>query len=353
MRLLRLIGLAVSLVLAPQLACAQSPGPGKPQFDDRQQVLAIYSTVRVLFDNEDFRNLERLANEFRDAGAVTSSGRPNLDAYYGAFASYPITGEMKDPRIDKAQRWLAAYPESKTAHIVMATLLEFRTMALGQLAGNSVLAGTKALYDSVPSKIEKGYKETEQFLTDNEPVLRDEPHYYSLRIDTAAQRGAKEEEILAMYKSAETRFPNYFQLKYEALIWLSNIWNYDPAKIDAFISKATETSRAQNGEGDYTDLYWWYYVLHAKDELFTTTKVNWPHLRQGIEDRIKRFGGSSNANNYAMLACLAGDKAIAKRMFGLIGNHFDPEIWNNQTLNQCWLWAVQDRGIPLGRVLTP
>jgi len=163
----------------------------------------------------------------------------------------------------------------------------------------------------------------------------------------------KEEELLALYKSAETRFPNYFQLKYEALVWLSSLWNYDPVKIDALITEATEASRAQNGQADYADLYWWHYVVHAKNDLFTTSKVSWPRLRQGIEDRIRQFPGSSNANNYAMLACLAGDKPIAKRMFGLIERHFDPEVWNNQTLYQCWQWAVEDRGVPLGRVLTP
>jgi hypothetical protein len=95
------------------------------------------------------------------------------------------------------------------------------------------------------------------------------------------------------------------------------------------------------------------YALHSRGDLFTATKANWPRLRQGIEDRIKRFGGATNANRYAMLACLAGDKAIAKRMFEKIGNTFDPEIWNQQSLNQCWSWAIEDRGVPLGQVLTP
>ena len=347
-RLLRLIGLAVSLALAPQLAGAQSPNLGKPQFDDRQQVLAIYATVKVLFNNEDFMTLEKFADEFRILGSVTSSGLPNLDAYYGAFNSYPITGEMSDPRIDKTKRWLAAYPNSRTAHIVMGILLEYRTLALTQLGGNSVLAGTKALYDTVPAKIEQGYRDTEQFLTDNESLLRDEPYYYGLKIDIAARRGAKEDEILALYKSAETQFPGYFQPKYQALLWLSRFWNDDPKKIDAFITAATEASRAQNGEGDYADLYWWHHVLHANSNLFTQTKVNWPRLRRGIEDRIKRFGGSSNANRYAMLACLAGNKAVA--LFEMIGNTFDPEVWyTQQTLDQCWLWALLDVGGPLGR----
>lgn len=353
MRLLQVPGFAISLALASQHAFAQSPDVGRPQFDDRQQVLAIYSTVRVLFDNEDFRNLERLADGFRDGRAVTSSGRPDLDAYYGAFASYPITGDMSDPRIDKAKRWLSAYPKSSAAHIVMGTLLENQTLALSQLAGNSVLAGTKALYDSAPAKIENGFKEAERFLVENEPLLRDEPYYYGLRIDFAARRGAKEEEILGLYRTARTRFPDYFTLKFEALLWLANSWGFDPGRVDAFISEATESSRAGNGQGDYADLYWWLYVLHAKGDLFTATKANWPRLRQGIEDRIKRFGGATNANRYAMLACLAGDKAIAKRMFEKIGNTFDPEIWNQQSLNQCWSWAIEDRGVPLGQVLTP
>jgi len=63
-----------------------------------------------------------------------------------------------------------------------------------------------------------------------------------------------------------------------------------------------------------------------------------------------RFGGSSNANRYAMLACRAGDKVIAKSMFEKIGDSFDPEVWDRQTLEQCLFWAVEDRGEPLGRL---
>lgn len=350
MRLLRLIGLVASLALAPQLAVAQSPGPGRPQFDDRQQVLAINATVKVLFENDDFTTLEKLADEFRTLGSVTSSGRPNLDAFYGSFNWYPITGELSDPRIGKTKRWLAAFPNSRAAHIVMGIVLENRTLALGQLAGNSVIAGTKALYEGVPAKIGQGFRDTERFLTDSEPLLEDEPFYHSLRLDLAARRGAKEEEILAMYKTAATRFPDYYQLKFEAFLWLSQVWNNDPGKIEAFISEATIISSAQNGEGDYADLYWWRHVLHGGGNPFTQTKASWPRVRHGIEDRIKRFGGLSNANHYALLACFAGDQAIAKRMFEMIGNNFDPEVWDTQkTLDQCWLWAIQDVGGPLGR----
>jgi hypothetical protein len=230
-------------------------------------------------------------------------------------------------------------------------LLEFQALALSQLGGNSVIAGSKALYDAIPAEIEKGFAAAAQELVANAKLLKDEPFYYGLRMDIAARRGAPDSEITDLYTSAQKQMPDYFMPKYQALLWLAEHWKYDPAKVDALISDAASVSRAQNGDGDYADLYWWVYAIHSKRELFTEMRASWPRMRRGMDDRIKRYRGATNANRYALLACLAGDQKQAKRMFEIAGQTIDPEVWEDQLmLYQCWYWAMEGRGEPLGKV---
>ena len=328
-------------------AGAAEPVDGPP--DAWAQHQAISQTTQVLFRAGDFATLEKQAADYRGDAARTVSGYPSLDLFYLSFDGYAPSGDVDDPRIGVVKHWIAAYPRSATPHIVMGILLKDQALAFGQLAHTSGVAGTKALLDTAPEKFVRYLSDAEHFLKSHDALLRDDPFYYRLRIEIASLRGADEPELMNLYMTGQNRAPANYGLAYQALIDLAGKWNYDEARIDAFISQAADAARKQEGDSFYVNLYWWMSVEHYKWKLFDEVKADWPRMRRGMDDMLKRFPGPYNANRYALMACLAGDRGTTRVMLDQVGRAADPDVWQaRQYIDQCWHWSHGGSGQPLG-----
>ena len=327
-------------------ACAGSQSAPPDAWAQHQ---AISQTAQVLFHAGDFATLEKQAADYRTSSTRTVSGYPSLDLFYTSFDTYSPNGDVEDTRIGSVKRWIAAYPRSATPLIVMGILLKDQALAFGQLARNSGIAGTNALLDTAPEKFVSRLMDAERFLKSHEKQLRDDPYYYRLLIDVASLRGASEPEIMSLYMAGQTRSPANYGLAFQALIQLAGKWTYDRARIDAFIAQAADASLKAEGDSFYVNLYWWMSVTHYKWKLFEEVSADWPRLKRGMTDMLKRYPGPYNANRYALMACLAGDRETTRSMLDQVGRSPDADVWQaRQYIDQCWRWSHGSTGQPLG-----
>lgn len=342
-------GCVLVAIIAGSFGSQSCAGSQAAPPDAWAQHQAISQTTQVLFRAGDFATLEKQAADYRGGSARTLSGYASLDLFYNSFDAYSPYGDIDDPRIGSVKRWIAAYPRSATALIVMGILLKDQALAFGQLAHTSGLAGTNALMGTAPEKFVSRLLDAERFLKSHEKQLRDDPYYYRLLIDVASLRGATEQEIMGLFLAGQNRTPANYGLAYQALIQLADKWNYDKSRIDAFIREATDASQPQEGDSFYVNLYWWMSVTHYKWKLFEEVSADWPRLKRGMADMLKRYPGPYNANRYALMACLAGDRQTTKSMLDQVGLSPDADVWQaRQYIDQCWTWSHGGTGRPLG-----
>ena len=77
--------------------------------------------------------------------------------------------------------------------------------------------------------------------------------------------------------------------------------------------------------------------------LFTSTKANWPTMRQGFRDMLSRRTSIDWTNRFAYLACVAQDKPTAAELLRQVGDAPVLTFWGRgntrQTFETCARWA--------------
>jgi len=246
---------------------------------------------------------------------------------------------------------MKAFPKSPTPYIVTAILMKDQAESLAQLAGNATLAGTGVLQDRALKVFMARVADADKFLVDHDALLRDDPYYPVIRLQTAALAGSSPEGLARLFEELRKRQPGNFDLYELAMLQQVEAWRFNSGLIDAFIRGAADASKASDGDAFYVNLYWSLSANLYKWRLFEFSSIDWARMRRGMADMVARYPGPYNANRYALLSCLAGDADTAKAMFSEMHGLPDPDVWQSaQALSQCWHWANSGTGQPLGRL---
>lgn len=274
----------------------------------------LEARVRGLFEEERFDELDQLAQELREKRVMNADGWWLLPSFYWDLHKRYDDNE-KGLVADWARfvRWIEHNPKSLTARIALA---EFFVIYAGR--GKRALKGGEgeAIYTERMNQAYEILMEARK-LPDKDPFW----HMVMGRVAQGQKWPAERfDEMLEEGLQMEPTFPALITTRAKTLRGKTGQWE----------TYADKEYRRAGGLG--VESYARIVMLMPKSykNVFTETKASWPLTREGLLTMRKKYPDSQEIiNNTALLASLAGDQDLAREMFSLMGNSYDPHVWKD------------------------
>ena len=280
----------------------------------------------------DARRLERTIDGWNIPSCVYFDGRPRLAALRGAF----------DAAFSREQDWTKIYAriqelKKQFPNKTFVALAEadywivYAWDARGNGYASSVTQDGWKLFRERLEKAEKVLLDSKDYASAN-PIWYDE----MLTVQSALDRSGDEKTktFLEGAKKSETYYPLYFTM----LNYMLPKWGGSWATVDSFVQWSVDNTKDVDGNSLYARLYWSAYQgLRPEERLFKDTRASWPKMKKGFEDMMARHPQSKwNLNNFAMFACMAGDKKTFRALRKQIGKDVAEDAWQgSETLDLC------------------
>jgi Domain of unknown function (DUF4034) len=292
---------------------------------DTQPARAFRTTVRNLFNEEKFQQLEEIAGTVRFPKERLRGGAWKLSAFYQIVqgpGSLTSTDAVWNEHVERLQRWIAAKPNSITPRVALAQCyLRMAWKARGNGYGNTVTADDWKLFKQRVQQAQDTLEQAESAST------KDAQWYRNMQIVARAQgwERSRAEDLLQKASSAE---PGYFYFYNEYANFLLPKWYGKPGESEAFAR--TIADRIGGPEGDFV-----YFRIAAglncckpKAQM---PDISWDRVKQGFA-AVEQLYGSTNhqLNALAFMAVRQGDREFAQQLFARIADDWDEDVWHSK-----------------------
>jgi hypothetical protein len=292
----------------------------------------LTSQVKKLFENGNYAELDRMADQFRKNKSRFPDGVWKLYIFYTGFEMSPYVPEPYFPgAIDMASSWRKTNPKSVTAQCVLASLwADYAWKARGGGYASEIKDQSKPL---MRERLEKAWKII------NEPLasgVADCPKRHDLRLVLAKARGVENKQFEVMYKEALKQAPDYYQLYSTIADYLLPKWHGHVGEWQQFITKVADQNPKREGATIYTRTVWSMFLGNDLQK-FEGSGISWPRMKEGFEEIDRNYPNSSwILNNTAKFACRAGDKeTLRSKMKRIDRNNYYPEAWKDENIDTC------------------
>lgn len=303
--------------------------------NDMQSLRAFGAVVRKLFQQENFKELNCIADSERSSKERLTGGMWKLHEFYWAIKEMQgrPTQEDWDDHLRLARNWVAATPRSITARIVLARFyIDYAWDARGA--------------DTSDTVSDSGWKLLGQRLDMAKATLDEAsalpikcPEWYLAMQDIALGQDwdrARAEDLLRRAIAFE---PDYYYYYRSYSYYLMPQWNGHDGDSAKFAEQA-----ADHLGGDAGDIL--YFQIGEKIVCACNEPefghLSWPRLQKGYDLLEKKYGVSlANLNRLALMAANAVDSVAADGAFKRIGDNWDKSVWNAQEyFDQSKAWAA-------------
>ncbi|MFY0676012.1 MAG: DUF4034 domain-containing protein [Neptuniibacter sp.] len=307
------------------ILCFLSTGAFSNEMAAREEIKA---NVKFLFMNEKFKELDEIAEKYRNPKERTSSGLWKLSIFYYGFNGFTGT-RFKDESYwddlkNKVDKWIKQNPNSPTAHIAKGIILKGYAWKFR--------GGTWA--HNVPKDAWKPFKDNliiaEQHMVNSGGIASIDPHWYEVFARIKTGLGEDSESFKKFIDEGLDKYPNYYQLYFAAIDYLAPKWHGDKLEIEFFANKAVERTRISEGMGLYARIYWYASQTQYDERLFSESNVVWSKMREGIFDVIATHPDSWNIQNFAFFSCLARDQDTTRALLDKMKTPMIMKAWKKQ-----------------------
>ena len=301
-------------------------------FDARAHELQDRADIETeayrLLERQDFESLEALAERYRSTKARTSSGVWKLTSFYEGIRHVFYKDKRDDDHWAAAEKtaraWVEQYPNSPTAHLFYAQILDNRAWSY---RGGGYADKVKP--EDWPLFFE--YIERERaYLEQHKSVAAQDPRWYEMMVGVAYSQGWPKARFEEMLEEGMAREPEYYPLYFAAVVYYSPRWGGSAKAIERFARKVAKRTRQIEGWGLYARIYWHASGAEFGDRLFVDSKVNWENMKKGIDDVVRRFPDDWNVASFARFACLAQDGEKAKELLDRMDEAASWLVWERR-----------------------
>jgi hypothetical protein len=301
----------------------------------------VGGTADAAYFRSDFARLEAMAKYYRDTGARTPAGAWKLSVLYDSLSvdrdpqhpddEYPLKkAEAKD------LKWIAAFPESPTPYIVYSEQL----IAHGWFFRGNGYADTVS--DDAEEKFREYLEQAREVLEKNKSVAAVDPQWYVAISDIAVGEGWDKGQFEPLLAEGLDRFPYYTRIYLAAARFYLPRWGGNIDDFDSFVDDAVRRTASQEGTIIYARIY--ASNAYAFDNMFKTSRVEWPRMYNALNELDQRYPDPRNDNLFAYFACAAGDKIWTAHMMPLITSPPDFEVWQTQeNIDRCRAWTADGK----------
>jgi hypothetical protein len=287
---------------------------------------AIKTEVARLFAAADYAALDALALRYLQ-GERTSSGTWKLDQYdLGLSEAFEHRADDTAYWQDLETRlgnWIAASPDSSAAHLAHARAL--LTRAWGYRGFGYAKDVREQDWQPFRDHVAAARKDLEV----NQETGKANPLWYQMLLEVAKVQKWPVVEYMQLFDEGVARHPAFYQLYFNASSGFQPEWGGSFAAFDDFAKSAQQRSQATEGAAVYARIYWHLFESPLAARVFTETKLDWPLLRQGIQDVLAKYPDQWNINHFAKFACLAGDGELTTELTGRITLLYYSTAWKD------------------------
>lgn len=309
----------------------------------------IENNVKKLFINDDFEELDTIADQYRNPHERTDSGLWKLTIFYSGFDAI-TTSNLKDEDYwdmlkGKVDKWIKLYPDSPTANIAKGIIL---TGYAWKIRGRSWAR-------DVPEDAWKPFKENliiakEHMLKTKKIAARD-PHWYVVAAYILNGLSEDKESFMKLVNEGLEKTPNYYQLYFAAIAYLVPKWHGNKAEIEKFANQSVDRTKSSEGMGMYARIYWYASQTQYDERLFLDSDVLWKKMKQGIYDVLSAYPDSWNVQNFAFFSCLANDRKMTRMLIDKISGPVNMRAWQKpENYEYCRSIAYPDNASPTMQV---
>ncbi len=313
---------------APAPAAATSSRPTVP-FPDAADP---YSTdegykahIAVLFVQHDYAQLEREIAAARATRARLQGGIWKVAMFYEALGkAIPGFDGSKgdwDEHFAEIKKWIAAYPESAAARIVLAeSYINYAWEARGNGTADTVSGAGW-------SKFGERIQLAEVALLDAAKLKEKCPYWYESMQSVALAQGWDKEQERSLFDEATTFEPTYYQYYREYANYLMPRWYGEEGETQALAEEAAKKLPDPDGSIVYFEIASML-VCPCDEQDNDMDNMSWPKIKQGYQALEKLYGRSRlRTNRFAYMSVVAKDKESAQAAFAQIGEDWNYKVW--------------------------
>jgi hypothetical protein len=293
--------------------------------------------ITALLLEEDFTQLEKIAQQNRVEKGLIEGGVWKNNAFYNGLGYPPHEGEMQDSdyklQIPRIEKWIAADPQSAAARISLARLYtSYAGFVRGTRTADAVSNSQWKLFN------ERAALARDALLAAGRLKERD-PHWYEVMQHVAFEEGWDKVHTRELLEQAVAFEPSYYHYYREYADYLMPQWYGAPGEIASFAEEAS--SRLPEPDGSI--LYFRIVsslACNCEPEIADLPGTSWPKIKTGYAN-VQRLYENSNlsANRFAFMAFTLKDKSAAQEAFVSVGNMENEVWWGPHTFESARAWA--------------
>jgi Domain of unknown function (DUF4034) len=315
---------------------------------DAEKVLreSISRSVQNAWAKSDFAALDSAAEDYVQTRARTFSGKWRLAIFYGSLSDQmqiewpddwwltearrgcrckipdPDRYQEADLRWDALQAkfdlWRERFPRSPHAQVARAQFLVNRAWFYrGTGFANTVP-------DVAWPRVEKYVEAARQILIETRPTSIADPDWFDIMFFIASAQSWSHSRVEAtvhdFYEFGKTYAPAY----QSASALMLPKWGGSYEMFEGFAREAVLRSAPEEGVAIYARIYW---RPEFGTTIFRNTLADWPTMKRGFDEIIRKYPDPRNLNGKAMFACIAGDAAIFNSTMQQLGDRVTPDTW--------------------------
>lgn len=286
----------------------------------KEEIAGFQEGYRKLLAERRFDELEKAAEDFRTTKETFRDGTWKLHEFYAAL-ELPDEAETADwKRVGEIhEAWIAAKPESITAHVAHAAyLVGYAWHARGNGYASSVTE-KRAMY------FEKRLESALKVLVKSREFQQKDPMWWNAALTTALGQGWPEDQYDQLVAEAAAYEPTFYWQDNQRAYSLLPRWYGEDGDWEAYALEAAERKGGLGAES-YARI-----VINLQKfygNIFRESKASWPKTKEGLQQLRKKYPDSLTfINQSALLATMASDQAFAKEMYDLLGDTYLPEVF--------------------------
>jgi hypothetical protein len=311
--------------------------------DELAERNAIFDAAYWAFARADFAALERMHREYSLGAPRLSDGTRKVDRFRDGLQRV-LDGPRNatDTYFQEVTRltrqWADAHRESAFAQVLHARAV----LAHGWFYRGTGLSSTVPP-DAWP-RFQARAEDALRFLAERADVAFTDSWGHHAAVSVGRAVGFEIGRIDAIAREGLKLDPEDDLLRYAALYSRLPKWGGDARVVDQFIEETVAQTQAIEGQAWYARLYAFAGLEQYSHRLFEDSRANWSKVKQGWEDRLRRFPSFRTLNTYAYMSCIARDRDTFRQAMSRIGDQVIPDLWTPnaaRTLDTCQAWANQ------------
>jgi hypothetical protein len=292
---------------------------------DSQSAAVFQTSVRNLFNEAKFAQLEEIADAARSQKSRFPGGVWKLHSFYAVVqgpGSLTATDAVWNAHMQRLQSWIDSKPDSSTPRVALAeSYLRFAWKARGNGLGNTVTPDSWKLFRE---RVQKA----EEILEQAKSVSSNDPHWYQAMQTVALAQGWDQKRAEQLLVEANAVEPGYYYLYNSHANYLLPKWYGKPGDSEAFAQSIADRVGGPEGDSIYFQLALSLNCCKAKAQ---APAISWDRVKQGFASLEQLYGATNfERNALAFMAVRQGDREFAQQLFARIGDNWNQRVWGSK-----------------------